>query len=91
MAPELRRSVDKASELARALGYTVSECDFRDGTVMVDCAGHGELFELHYRADPATGYLRWHHGFLHGGTRGDRHPTWREVEALLRQYASPYS
>lgn len=80
-----RASITDAARLAESYGYAVRETDCRDidGTVSLDLSGFGELIELTYREHPATGYLRWHRGFIHNAVNGDRIPTWREARLMI--------
>lgn len=78
-----RSSVEDAIAEAEMLGFTTTEGEEFDGEVMVDVKGYGELIELYYRRSP-TGYLAFHHAFMHGGVNGDRIPRWRDVRVTLR-------
>ena len=86
---DARQSVDRAVRLGRKLGYKVRQADFRDidGTVMVEYDWYGELVELYFKEHPRTGYLRFHMGFRHGGTSGDRYYRWHAIEDLVRSLA----
>ncbi|MFF4777647.1 hypothetical protein ACFY05_32950 [Microtetraspora fusca] len=84
-----RASLEAATTAAVDLGYTVREADHTDidGTVMLDCSGHGELIEVHFKANPDSGYLRFAHGFIHYDRSGDRLGTWKGTLAMLQSCA----
>ncbi|MEX5637233.1 NUDIX domain-containing protein [Parafrankia sp. FMc2] len=85
-----RASVERATALARSLGYRVRESDCRDidGTVNLDIAGYGDLVEVWFKEHPTTGYLRFHRGFLHGSAMsGDWCTTWTATAELVTSIA----
>lgn len=66
------KSVDGVAEFARNLGYAVLSSDYKDldGTYVLDIEGYGEVIEVTFRYHPVTGFLRFHHGFIHDSCGG---------------------
>ena len=79
-----RRSIDTAIYRAWTLGFKTREIVYDDGEIMVDVEGFGELIELYYKPNAATGYLNFKSAFMHGGHGGgDRIRAWKRVSRLL--------
>jgi len=77
-----RASIEHHQHVARRLGFNTSEITYDDGEVMVDVKGFGELIELHYKPSK-TGYLAFHHAFMHGGRNGDKYRAWSHIDYRL--------
>lgn len=81
-----RRTVDKVRAYAEELGYRVKpETDLLDisGQISIYIRGYGEEFDVYFKVNPGTGYLRWDYG----GQVYDYHTerrSWTRVQEDLR-------
>jgi hypothetical protein len=82
-----RKTIDQVRAYAEELGYRIVwEHDLLEvcGQISLLLEGYGEEFEVYFKPNPKTGYLRWDYAGLKHDYSSTRISAWKGPEGLQK-------